>query len=112
MTDQPTPTVGRVVLYRTTNDHGNNETLPGIINRVHSDTVVDVMVMWPGPNATPSCQVSVEFSPEVEKHDADQEGDRWGWMAYQKQVHAGTQEPQQHAEPAADAQEPGEASEA
>lgn len=92
MTNPIKPTVGRVVLVKTTNEHGHVEILPGILNRVHSDNVIDVCVMWPGPGATPSTVTSLEYTDDLEGHDHELHGARWGWMEYQKKAELARQE--------------------
>jgi Protein of unknown function (DUF2829) len=96
-----TPTVGRVVLYRTDTTDGS-ETYPGIVNRVHSETCIDICVMWPGHGAIPTTVVSVEYTESVEDHDAAEYGPRWGWMTYQKDVAAGKAAPTLHASAASE----------
>lgn len=90
MSDQPKPTIGRVVLYK----HGD-QIHPALVTNVHSDTCVNLHVLFDGDDSMP--MRSVEFTPDIDSHDGVNGGSRWGWMAYQKAVHTGTTEPTKHA---------------
>ena len=80
------PTVGRVVLYHpSTNDPGGN--IPGgplaaIIARVHSDTLVNLMVI--SPDGSPFGRTSVCLLQSDEQRARHQTGPYCEWMPYQK----------------------------
>ena len=104
MSDQPTPTVGRVVLFKSGNlsERGEvtaAEPVPALVTRVNEDGTLNLSVQRDRRQS-----LSVPGVPFVEDMEAfsPAEGspDRgWGWMPYQKAVHAGTVEPVKHAAP-------------
>lgn len=102
---QPTPTVGRVVLFKSScPEHMGSDTapVPAIVTRVWSPTCVNLRVLADG-HQTPWV-TSVIFAEDIDSYDPGEPQEHgaysaaWGWMPYQKAVHAGTVEPTRHAQ--------------
>jgi hypothetical protein len=73
------PTVGRIVLVRKKEWEANE--FPAIVNRVWSDTCINVMAFPDGPEP-------MSLSSVVYTEDFDNSGQYigWRWMPYQKAV--------------------------
>lgn len=96
MTNSITPTVGRVVLFRSQDPEltGGAPEVPALITRVWSDQTVNLQVMRDGHGATPIGVTSVMYAEDFE---ASGQYAGWRWMAYQKAVAAGDQVATKHA---------------
>lgn len=85
MTNPITPSIGRVVLFRLPYQE---QDVPAIVTKVHSDTCVNLMVMYDGGQPAPVMSVS---------YSEDAQPATWHWMPYQLAVASGETQPTKHA---------------